>query len=636
MIRLEINGHKVDVDENLSFDFYDYNNIFDVERNRGAFSYDIDIDLKSGNNAKLYQHMQRINSTSFFTGRSASIFVGGVVLVKGKEVILECNGYKAKIQIVGGSSEVNAEGSSIRMSDLDLGQLPEYTEETALATINADPLTVPAVCTPVMVNYRKMPFVSQNVERDTVFDMVNLANYVDVWSASGSWYRSENYSPLFRGQPYLVLIIERVLQALGWTVTDNILRTMDYAKRLIVVHGYDTRNISEILPNWKVNEFLEQIQRMFNVIFVNDEKNRTVSIQNRNTYYQNVAETVIFDLDDIVFENNSPAIKFDSSEEYVYNYEAIKYDLPSKVYGQRADISDDVNEVVSLVYSNYFSDFNSASSPYRSANFYNQAFFFYNVPTDTKWMITKGSPGQASINYIFVRVDQFAHARKSTYKEGDTETVLKIVPAETLVMSILLTDPTLNVGAVIPYAQVSGVVGADYTTTSDYGLNQWVEGNAPKKKDTKSEKLYVAQYLGRTTMLSDTHGGTSEASIRKDTARYPQVYTHRYIDGRIYGTNNNIWNGNWKDLIMDALWDKDNLEEGITFNLKRRLNTTYSNSLQVNYKDEHTIYIKVKGRINVASIFNIAGRMFICVSLQYLVRNGKLLPYAIGKFLPII
>lgn len=631
MIRLEIEGLSVALDENFSLEIYDYNAIFDVERNRGAFSYDIDINLRQGGNARLYKHLQRINGTSFFTGRSACIFAGGIALVRGKEVVLECNGEKAKIQIVGGSSEINAEGSSLRISDLDLGQLPAYTSESALATLNAEPLSVPAVCTPVMVDYTKMPFVSQNVERETVGKMVNLTEYTDLWSDNGSWHGT----PTFRGQPYLVIVIERVLQAFGWTVKENILRTMEYAKRLIIVHGYETRNLCEMLPNWTVNEFLEQVQRMFNIIFVLNEENRTVAILNRNTFYSEKADTIVIDADNIIKNDSTPAVKFDSNEEYVYNYDSVKYDLPSNVYGKRADISDDVKDAVSLWWVDKFSTFNGPSSEFRSPDYYNKPFFFYNHINGTKWMITKGSQGQASINYIFVRVDQFAHARKSTYKEGDTETVLKIVPAETLVMSIHLTSPSLLGGAVIPYAQVSGTVGADFTTSVDMGLNQWVEGNEPKKKDTRSEKLYVAQYLGRTSLLADSHEGTSETMQRTNSARYPQVFTHRWIDGRLHGVSSNLWGGNWRDHIMDALWDKENLENDITFDLNKRINTTYSNIIQVNDKVVHTINIKVRARQDVTSIFNIAGRLFVCVSLRYKIINGKFMPYAEGTFLPL-
>ena len=629
MVRLEIDNQPVALNHGLSLDFYDYNAIFDVERNRGAFTYDIDIDLHQGNNARLYHHFNRINNTSTFTDRNACLFVNGTIFAQGKEIVLECNGEKAKIQIVCGNSEANAADDTKRLATLDLGTLQEYTNETALATINAAPLSVPAVCTPVLIDYVKMPYVSKGTERETVGKMVNLAEYTDLWSEYGSWHGNTT----FRGQPYLVIVVERVLQALGWTVTSNILRSMEYAKRLIVVHGIVTNKICEMLPNWTASEFLSQIQLMFNVIFVYNYAERKVAIHNRNTFYATSAANIIIDVEDVIFDERTPARKFDSEEKYLYNYDFVKYDLPSDVYGYRADITDDVNRIVSLWYVSDFSEFNAAGSNAR-VNYYNEAIFFYHVPSDTKWMLTElGKTIQESIRHSFARVDHFGHVKKASYKEGETtETILKIVPAETLVMSINMTDPTVNCGVVIPYAKISGEIGADFTTSETMGLNQWVEGNEPKKKDTSSEKLYVAQFLGRTSVLATSHTNSTYNS-----ALYPQVFTHRYIDGRIHaGQYLNEWAGNWRDNIFDALWDKESLENDITFDLRKRLNTTYSNSLLVNDKEVHNINIKVRSRLDVTSIFNIAGRRFVCVSLQYQMRNGKLLPYAVGTFLPLL
>ena len=64
MTRLEIDGKPIALSPNFSLDFYDYNGIFDFEHNRGAFTYDIDVDLRQGDNARLYRHFNRINNTS--------------------------------------------------------------------------------------------------------------------------------------------------------------------------------------------------------------------------------------------------------------------------------------------------------------------------------------------------------------------------------------------------------------------------------------------------------------------------------------------------------------------------------------------------------------------------------------------
>jgi len=631
MIRLEIGQQLVALNPAISLDFYEYNAIFDVEQNRGTFTYDFDIDLRDGDNAKLYQHLNRINSKPVFTGRAARLFVGGRVQLEGTEIILECSGNLVKIQIVGGNSEVNAIGKSLRLNQLDLGSLPEYTSAEALATIEATPLSVPAVCTPVMVEYQNFPFVTQNVERETTGKMVNLAEYTDLWNGGP---KSFHPGTKFIGQPYLVVVVERVLQALGWDVTYNVLRELEYAKRLIIIHGYETSSISLMLPNWTVNDFLEQIQRMFNVIIILDVAQHSVKILHRETFYYQQANTVAIRPEDIIKDDESPGRTYEDSESYVYGYEFVKYDFPSRTYGYRGDLSDDLQNIVAIKHFNSYSEFNGAASSYRNADFYNKAVFLYDDSTRSKWMLAKGGIG--GFAYRFVRVDQFAHVKSSSYKEGvSSETILKIVPAESMVMAIYMTDPSMVCGVVVPFAQQSGIVGADFTTSSEYGLNQWVEGGAPKARDTAQDKLYVAQFLGKTSVLAESHDPSSSTYERYATACYPQIFTHRYIDARLYGNYMENWKGNWRDYILDALWDKYDIWQDITFDLGTRLTTTYANSLKIDDKEVHTIYIKVKDRMDITPIFNIAGRRFVCISMQYQARNGAMLPYAIGRFLPL-
>lgn len=632
MIRLEIDNEVVALPPESTFEFYDYNTIFDTARNRGAYTCDIDININDGNNARLYGHINRINGSNVFTGRSARLYVDGKKVLEGKEILLECNGPVVKIQLVCGNSEVNYASGETRIAELDLGSLPEYTYESALETINAEPLSVDAVCTPVLVDYKGNPFVTQNVERETISKMINLASYTDLWSEQGS-YHSETR---LIGQPYLVVVIERVLEAMGWTVSYDVLREMEYSKRLIVIHGYETREIAKMIPNWKVSDFLEQVQRMFNVIILHSEEHRTVEIHNRDIFYERMTRDVYIDIEDVICDEASPSRKYDGTDEYVYGYDAVKYDLPSEKYGYRGDLSDDVKRIVPVQDFETKSDFNGPDSEYRAEDFYNKPTILRDLSNDTKWILTKGlSAGKTK--YVFERVDQFAHCRKANFVDGEsTETVLKIVPAETLVMSILILNPTVVAcGVVVPYTTQVGVVDADMTTSKDYGLNQWIEGNAPKAKDTTSEKLYVAQFLGRASVLSDSWNPSSSTYERYASAKYPQVFTHRWIGGRLYTNASGAWDTVWRDYIMDALWDKPEMEDNITFSLEKRLENLYTSHINVNDKEAHTISFRTNRRHDVRAVFNIAGRRFICVNMRYQVQGGKLSRKVTGTFLPL-
>ena len=639
MVVLEIDGQPVDLGKDSTFDYYSYNPLLDTKNSRGEFSYDIDIDLGSANNAKIYKNFNRINSTTEFTGRKACLIVDGLLFAEGQEVIIECSQTTAKIQLVcDAHMSEHVFNDKIRMIELDLGTLPEYTAETALATLNAEPLSVPAVCTPVLVknNNNDNYSFSHTVDNrgNSSFDardMFNFASINDLWSEGGSWQGTTT----FIGQPYLVIVVERVLQALGWKIVNNVLRRLEYAKRMVVVHGYYTREINKMIPNWTVSEFFEQIQIMFNVVFASNKNLKTVAIVPAGSYFVGDPAVVNINKEDVIRIENKPERKFEGLDDILLEYNGLRYNLPSEDYGNRADISDEVHEITSVIDFSDFSVINSFSSQYRTQEFYNKPYFLRHTPTGTKWMLAKGR-NDMSFQYQFVRVDQFAHVSSSD--DDKEETVLKIVPVETIVMSIQNIDENENVtfaaGIVVPFARSSGIVDPIYNTSEESGLNEWVGGSMPKALDTKSDNLYVAQYLGRTSTLYD-HSLDAYSGYAR--AKYPQVFTHRYINGYInYRWYWSDWQGSWQQTALDALWDKPLLEDKITFSLKKRLETTYKSQAPFKNTEIHTVFFKFRAKADVNSVFNIAGREFACISLQYQVRNGKLLPYVIGKFLPLL
>lgn len=642
MIRLEIGGEPVALGNDAAFDFFSYNALLDRENSRGEFTYDIDIDLRNPQNAKVYKHLNRINNILGFSGRSASVIVDGLIFAQGKEVILECDDNIAKIQIVCDSHMYeHVFNENIRISELDLGQLPEYTASTALATLNAEPLSVPAVCTPVLMKNTTPDNYSFTHSVDNyghssfdARDMLNFASITDLWGDTGSWQDNTQ----FVGQPYLVVVVEKVLQALGWTLKYNVLRQMEYAKRMIVIHGYfDTRDINKMIPDWTVAEFFEQIQRMFNVIFVCNKTYGTVSVVSAGSFYAYEAPVVNIDKKEIIRIDNNPSRKFEGLDDLVYEYKGLKYDLPNEDYGNRADISDEIHKLTSLIYISDFSEINSFNSQYRTQEYYNKPYFFFNPATNTKWMLAKGRD-EMSFKYRFVRVDQFAHVRGDESVEDGDETELKIVPVETQVVSIqqITENETVRfaAGVVVPYTRSVGATEINYVTDEEHGLNEWVGGSLPEARNTQSENMYVAQFLGRTSTLYD-HWLDQYSDYPK--AKYPQVFTHRYIDGYVnYRWYDGDWQGSWTQMAFDALWDKPDLEAKITFDLNDRWLTTYNEQLPFRNTEIHTICFKCKTKLDVNSIFNIAGRQFACVSLQYQVSGGKLLPYITGTFLPLL
>ena len=157
MIKLMIDGERVNLAADLSLEFYNRNPFFTSE---GQHTLDIDISLADPQNARIYKSMHRIDVGSRPENRSAILYYEKGVIISGTEVILEIDSKMVKIQIVAGNSEFNfIAGSDKRLHELDLGSIPSIDEATALASMQGSYPQWDYVCTPVCakVTFRIRP-----------------------------------------------------------------------------------------------------------------------------------------------------------------------------------------------------------------------------------------------------------------------------------------------------------------------------------------------------------------------------------------------------------------------------------------------------------------------------------------------
>lgn len=104
MIRLFIDWMEVALSPDLQLELTSCNPFFSK---KGEFTYDLDIDLRSPQNEQIYGHINRSDVLSRPLNREAAIINGPLTIIKGTEIILSVEGDIAKIQIVGGNSELN-------------------------------------------------------------------------------------------------------------------------------------------------------------------------------------------------------------------------------------------------------------------------------------------------------------------------------------------------------------------------------------------------------------------------------------------------------------------------------------------------------------------------------------------------
>ena len=121
----------------------------------GDYTLNITLSLENPVNAKIYKHINRINSLSRFENRTAIIVSDNKVIIKGEEVILKYSNNSIEIQILAGNSSLNyIFGNDLNLRDLDLG----------VAIINKNEIVANLSKDYPEVDYQLLPFYDRDLE----------------------------------------------------------------------------------------------------------------------------------------------------------------------------------------------------------------------------------------------------------------------------------------------------------------------------------------------------------------------------------------------------------------------------------------------------------------------------------------
>lgn len=89
---------------------------------------------------------------------------------------------------------------------------------------------------------------------------------------------------LYCPQPFMVTIIEKVMDAIGYEIDINEIRNTNF-KNVYICNTTATVEYRQMLPHWSVNKFMEEVENFFGCVFV-FKKDRKVDIIIRNNYFK--------------------------------------------------------------------------------------------------------------------------------------------------------------------------------------------------------------------------------------------------------------------------------------------------------------------------------------------------------------
>lgn len=491
MTELYINGTAAVLPKDFSIQVKRENPLF---TKNGEYTYDITLPLNNATNAELYKHLNRLNSTQpVSTDRQAVLVADNRVYCNGTEIITGWTEDTVSVQIASGNSELNW----ITGGDLTITSLTGMPETSAaLILLNLEDA--------IVKTYPEMDFCIPPV-KDEKNDI--LYNAVEViYDAEQDKLKTQvsNYMP----QPYLCAYIREVLKALGYTLVLNQIENTPFKTLYLCnVHSFKW---CEMLPGWTVLDFLTELEQMFNVSFIIDNRKKTVRLMMNINYFSGSESMHITD---VVDEYET---EIEESNEWVdYANTRISYEFPDNDYWRLNALPDGFLEKADTVtvpddYKPELSDPMRVTEYIREHAADNYSSLFHTSDPDKGMYIQiKRDEGSSGVYRNICLVDRFAPLNR-----GKEEKVnFRIVPPQLerwnfKDVSVPGSDGTnyqTSYASYIPIIEASSNNGTDNPAAeTDEVMDRiltWADS-----EDPSAENINIAFYIGARVATLNANG----------------------------------------------------------------------------------------------------------------------------------
>lgn len=570
MTRLFIDGQEVVLSENFELELITENPYF--TRN-GEYTYDIDIDLRDAHNRSIYQNINRSDVTKGIKNRKATLMSGALEIISGMEVVLSIENYTAKIQIVAGNSQLNYEGGDTNIRSMLLDGISMSSQEAVNTLFGNFPEY--KVVYPPIVNYT-----------ESNGDM-SILNNVQV-GEDISFTDVENISP----QYYLLYVIENLITKLGFAKGVNELEDDPVWSRLFIVNPYKDSILQELLPDWTINEFIEQIELFLDCIISIDKVNGKFNIISLNKYFEN--QDIVY-LDNVI--DDSVEKTFDVDTNYAFAYKYVSYDLPSDKYYNYLKLKDGVRENCSIVSSPKWDDFQTQYEQY-----YSGPYILHSDDYGLDYVVTDYSVSGETKKGLII-VDRFKDAGDLDSRDKSS---FQIVPAEIEKISIYsVTGGRYLIGPAVKKLK---------TDPGSNAINDLI--NSSEVKSDIPDKLYVGIYYG----------------IQKALNRGPNEFPGEYWDKMPMGSNDRYFiqepttlGGNQAILTLPDYTITLDGDNGL-------FNRIYKNKREIDTSVEYTFQFLTNTVYKLDRIFVIRNKRYYCKEIRYKITPKGMDKIAEGVF----
>lgn len=594
MTRLLVDGQEVVLPADFSCDYYSQNPFF---TKNGDYTYDIDIDLNSGSNRMVYGHINRADCTRRPTGRRVVITSGPHVILRGLEVVLAVEEKRVKIQVVADNSEFNylsAGDTTIRQ--MNLGILEPGAQEASRLNLFYPKSSY--VCCPVILQKGNYNISDFKPKTDILY------NEIEWDTRGGIRYKSGTE---MMPQPFLLYCVDKVIEALGYTIEENVLKSDELACRLIVVNGVHSDELSGVLPDWQVDKFITEIEKLFNVMFLADTNTRKVRILKVYDYYRDAPVQYIHpdSLTDYVSK------KYDQVDSLYITYDNIGYKLPSTPWYKYQEIPRDVKDKC-LKTSAYFYEMMGTDideHPYR---------LWYEAESDVAIIQNMIRTDDGSYNNWCICDELCA------FGGGDDLCELSVIPAETYNNNVWITGGDFG-GSKFYDGWLTHVVPVIANVSSsdrrDYAFEEIENGSS--KEEADNSNIFISVYLGtRPYLYSSVFFGEEVPQPGIDTMKAPFAVACPWV------IHSNRAAQSFKLTRVAA----DDFSLAIKTGYGGLYQRYYEQNIRVDTRTEYSFRFKTDRILDSKSIFVIANKKYYCKELHYTIGSQGLDSIVEGTF----
>lgn len=589
MTELLIDGVAVALPKDLSTQVKRENPFF---TKNGEYTYDITLRLDNPVNAELYGHLNRLNSVQELKSkRTAMLISDNRVYCNGTEIVTGWTDKSVSIQIVSGNSELNyLTGSSLEISFLKM--------PVTSPLVNGKPEMKRIELRYPEIDYCLSPVIDRANEKTVNEWIINIASSTRTLSFECKPVIAEyDYIP----QPFLCSYIKELLKALDYDLVVNAIEETCW-KDLCITHVNRTYNWSEMLPGWSVCDFLEEVEKMFNVCFVVDNRKRTVRLMLRSYYYQNTTVAHVVRVAD-EFEVNDEE---ENESYYDYRNKTVMYKFPDNSYFRQRCIPESISQSVkrgvipsSVVQLGTWFNHNA------DVSHLDKNVIFTWETDEREYVFSQNWASDADHTFSYIMLNEF----KNLDRKDATETIeLEMMPAEIEYCSIYFYNDHVVTKARARYALpvVDGKTIAEEGEAPASIVDQ-LESGVSEESASKENIFLVFHHglIGRINEVIPTKG-----------INYPMPFTDEYIQN--IHTSPTLTN-----------------TEGATLRLQKFEEICFGMTYDIDCKNPVKIVSYDPNVYDPRVIFEIKNKRYVCKDTEYtLTKEGRKGAWT-GIFYPI-